>query len=80
MMMSAAHRPDHAARPYRATIAMLGVLILALLGSSVYASVRSSTKGEQIQTITPAERSARDHADEARGETGAESISLSIDP
>ncbi len=83
LMMSAAHRPDHEARPYRATIAMLGVLILALLGSSVYASVRSSTKGAQIQTIIPAagdERSARDHDDESRGESEPESISLSIDP
>jgi hypothetical protein len=59
LMMSAAQRPDHEARPYRATIAMLGILILALLGSSVYAAVRSSTKGAQIHTITPAPEEPR---------------------
>jgi hypothetical protein len=59
LMMSAAQRPAQEARPYRATIAMLGVLILAILGSSVYAVVRSGTKGEQIQTITPAPEETR---------------------
>ena len=56
MMATAAPRPDHEPQAYRATIAMLGILIIAILASVVYAVVRSSTEGEQVRTITPAEK------------------------
>jgi hypothetical protein len=51
LMATATPKPDHAPQAYRATMAMLGVLIIAIIASVVYAVVRSSTEDEQVRTI-----------------------------
>jgi hypothetical protein len=56
LMATATQRPDVEPKSYRATIAMLGILIIAILASVVYAVTRSSTEGEQVRTITPREK------------------------
>lgn len=56
LMATAAPRQDTQPQTYRATLAMLGILIIVIIASVVYAVVRSSTEGDQIRTITPGEK------------------------
>ncbi len=56
LMATASPRDDRQPQAYRATIAMLGILIIAIIASVVYAVVRSSTEDEQVRTFTPGEK------------------------